>query len=54
MEGMHETRFSLEQSHAQQWQESNRMKKKDQDMHILVEYFRKEPVWNYQKKVRIA
>jgi len=37
-----------------QWQEGKRMRKKPDQMGILVQYFDKDPNWTYAKKMEIA
>ena len=49
-----EARLELEQSYISNWKEGRRMRKRQRHMKTLLEYFKKDPVWDYQMKVRIA
>ena len=48
------TRLKLEEKYIEQWEEGRRMRKKPQQMTILMKYFDENPTWSMAKKIQIA
>ena len=52
--GMAQMRLLLDQKYMDKWQEGKRMRKKPDQMGILMNYFDKNPNWTYAIKMEIA
>ena len=48
------TRLELEAKYIDQWEEGRRMRKKPQQMEILMKYFSENPTWSMAHKIQIA
>ena len=48
------TRLLLDQEYVKSWHQGRRMRKKPEHTKILIQYFNKNPVWDYAFKVRLA
>lgn len=51
---MAQMRLFLDQKYMDKWQEGKRMRKKPDQMGILMKYFDKNPNWTYAIKMEIA
>ena len=47
-------RLTLDAHYLDKWEEGRRMRKKPDQMEILVKYFEEEPKWSMAKKIAIA
>ena len=49
-----ETRLKLEQKYMDQWEEGRRIRKKPQQMDVLLKHFNENPKWSMALKIQIA
>ena len=47
-------RIELDLLHAQGWFKGRHLRKTEEDIEILLDHFKADPVWNYETKVKIA
>ena len=48
------TRLKLEAKYIDEWEEGRRMRKKPQQMEVLLRHFAENPKWSMSKKIAIA